>query len=104
MNALNRIARRLFHQMFVCLLYVGNSSKCLDLDAAVSAQPHKRVRPFAGRSKRRPCVPALAELADRTAWQVDERRAGTGKWEPNPELVAARMHRRLPARRVSAFK
>ncbi len=31
----------------------------------------------------------LAELADRTARQLDERRAATGKWEPNPELVAA---------------
>src|SRR5258708_29339756 len=30
----------------------------------------------------------LAELADRTARQLDERRAATGKWEPNPELVA----------------
>src|SRR5258708_7423387 len=31
----------------------------------------------------------LAELADRTARQLDERRAATGKWEPNPELVSA---------------
>src|SRR6202165_4368064 len=31
----------------------------------------------------------LAELADRTARQLDERRASTGKWEPNPGLVAA---------------
>ncbi|MDQ6670848.1 MAG: AAA family ATPase [Chloroflexota bacterium] len=31
----------------------------------------------------------LAELVDRTARQLDERRAATGAWEPDPELVAA---------------
>jgi len=31
----------------------------------------------------------LAELADRTARQLDERRAATGRWDPDPELVAA---------------
>jgi exodeoxyribonuclease V alpha subunit len=31
----------------------------------------------------------LAELVDRTARQLDERRAATGCWEPDPELVAA---------------
>ena len=31
----------------------------------------------------------LAELVDRTARQLDERRATTGRWEPDPSLVAA---------------
>jgi exodeoxyribonuclease V alpha subunit len=31
----------------------------------------------------------LGELVDRTARQLDERRAATGRWEPDPELVAA---------------
>ena len=31
----------------------------------------------------------LGELADRTARQLDERRATTGRWEPDPELVNA---------------
>ena len=31
----------------------------------------------------------LAELTDRTARQVDERRATTGRWEPDPQLIAA---------------
>jgi exodeoxyribonuclease V alpha subunit len=31
----------------------------------------------------------LEELVDRTARQLDERRASTGRWEPDPELVAA---------------
>jgi len=31
----------------------------------------------------------LAELIDRTAHQLDERRAATGRWQPDPELVAA---------------
>jgi exodeoxyribonuclease V alpha subunit len=31
----------------------------------------------------------LAELVDRTARQLDERRASTGRWEPDPDLVAA---------------
>ncbi|HEX6511005.1 MAG TPA: AAA family ATPase, partial [Chloroflexota bacterium] len=31
----------------------------------------------------------LGELADRTARQLDERRATTGHWEPDPELVTA---------------
>src|SRR5438876_6615379 len=37
----------------------------------------------------------LAELADRTARQLDERRAATGRWEPDPELVAA-IHAYVP--------
>src|SRR6266498_2292098 len=31
----------------------------------------------------------LPELADRTARQLDERRAAIGRWEPDPELVTA---------------
>jgi exodeoxyribonuclease V alpha subunit len=31
----------------------------------------------------------LGELVDRTARQLDERRATTGRWEPDPSLVAA---------------
>ena len=31
----------------------------------------------------------VSELVDRTARQLDERRATAGRWEPNPELVAA---------------
>src|SRR5207302_5664722 len=31
----------------------------------------------------------LADLADRTARQLDEQRATTGRWEPDPELVNA---------------
>src|ERR1700674_5984939 len=31
----------------------------------------------------------LAELIDRTARQLDEQRASTGRWEPDPALVAA---------------
>jgi ATP-dependent exoDNAse (exonuclease V) alpha subunit len=31
----------------------------------------------------------LAELTDRTARQVDERRAATGHWEPDPQLITA---------------
>ena len=31
----------------------------------------------------------LAELVDRTARQLDEQRAATGRWEPDPDLVAA---------------
>src|SRR5437870_13854685 len=31
----------------------------------------------------------LAELVDRTARQLDERRATTGRWEPKAELVSA---------------
>src|SRR3989442_13307072 len=31
----------------------------------------------------------LGDLADRTARQLDERRASTGRWEPDPERVKA---------------
>jgi exodeoxyribonuclease V alpha subunit len=31
----------------------------------------------------------VADLVDRTARQLDERRASTGRWEPDPELLAA---------------
>jgi hypothetical protein len=31
----------------------------------------------------------LGELPDRTGRQLDERRATTGRWEPDPELVKA---------------
>src|SRR5262249_52943898 len=31
----------------------------------------------------------VGELVDRTARQLDERRASTGRWEPDPTLVAA---------------
>ena len=35
------------------------------------------------------CTCHVAELVDRTARQLDERRATTGRWEPDPELIAA---------------
>jgi exodeoxyribonuclease V alpha subunit len=37
----------------------------------------------------------LAELTDRTARQLDERRASTGRWEPDADLVAA-IHAYIP--------